>query len=63
MESIFIILDGPPDHEPPRFIEFENEQGQSVNAGDWVELADRGYWALKLPRLSRLTGARATRTP
>lgn len=49
MPSVLIIFDRPPGPEAPRFIEVENEQGESVNEGEWIELAERGYWALKLP--------------
>ena len=49
MESILIVFDGPPGPEAPRFLEVENERGESVSVGEWVELADSGLWALKLP--------------
>ena len=49
MESICIIFERPPGPEAPRFIEVEDEEGNSVSVGEWVELKDRGYWALKLP--------------
>ncbi len=48
VESICSIFDGPPGPEAPRFIEVEDAEGNSISVGDWVELEDRGYWALKL---------------
>ena len=42
-------FDRPPGPEAARFIEVENEQGESVSVGEWVELCDRGYWVPKLP--------------
>jgi hypothetical protein len=53
VESILIIFDRPPGPEAPRFIEVENERGESVSVGEWIELPDRGYWALKLPLSSQ----------
>lgn len=43
---IDIVFDGPPGPEPPRFIEVENEHGQSINFGEWLERPD-GYWVLR----------------
>jgi hypothetical protein len=40
-----IIFDGPPSHEGPRFIEVENDEGRSINAGEWNQRED-GYWEL-----------------
>jgi hypothetical protein len=45
---IDVVFDGPPGHEPPRFIEVEDEQGRSINFGEWVQRPD-GYWALRFP--------------
>jgi hypothetical protein len=42
-----VVFDGPPDHTAPRFIELENEAGQSIRFGEWVERPD-GFWALWL---------------
>ena len=45
--EVYIVFDGPPGPEGPRFIEVENNQGQSVKV-EWK--ADRfeakGYWRL-----------------
>jgi hypothetical protein len=40
------VFDGPPSHNPGRFVEVEDEAGRSVNVGEWVERPD-GYWALR----------------
>jgi len=46
-EGIKIIFDGPPSHESGRFVEVENEQGQSIDAGVWLERED-GLWELSI---------------
>lgn len=48
MTHIDIVFDGPPDHDMPRFVEVENEQGQSISVGTWLERPD-GYWVLRIP--------------
>jgi len=40
-----IVFDGPPGHEAGRFVEVENENGQSISFGEWIEY-QQGYWAL-----------------
>jgi hypothetical protein len=52
MESIRIIFDGPPGPEAPRFVEVEDEQGNSIQVGEWVETT-AGFWALRLPLSSQ----------
>jgi hypothetical protein len=47
MSHIDVVFDGPPDHQMPRFIEVENEQGQSIKIGDWLQRPD-GYWVLRI---------------
>jgi hypothetical protein len=42
-----VIFDGPPSHEPGRFIEIEDPEGKSIQAGEWIDRGD-GYWALHL---------------
>lgn len=42
-----IVFDGPPSHEPGRFVEVEDSHGCSVNAGEWLQRPD-GYWVLRL---------------
>jgi hypothetical protein len=44
---IRILFDGPPSHESGRFIEVENEKGESISFGEWVEQGD--YWVLQFP--------------
>lgn len=44
---IDIVFDGPPGHEAGRFVEVENQNGQSIGLGKWVERAD-GFWALRI---------------
>lgn len=44
---IDIVFDGPPEHKAGRFVEVEDEQGQSINAGEWIQRPD-GYWALRI---------------
>jgi len=46
---IDIVFDGPPSHEAGRFVEVENPEGASINAGEWVQRPD-GYWVLRIRR-------------
>jgi hypothetical protein len=48
--TINIIFDGPPDYKGGRFIEVENDKGESINIGEWVERED-GLWALRITEL------------
>lgn len=45
---VYIIFDGPPGHDMPRFVEIENADGHSVKAGEWLQRPD-GFWALRFP--------------
>ena len=46
---IDIVFDGPPSHESGRFIEVENEQGQSIKVGEWIKPElENGYWRLRI---------------
>lgn len=47
MSYVDIVFDGPPTHEPGRFVEVENSEGVSIRFGEWVERTD-GFWALRL---------------
>ena len=47
-EFIRIVFDGPPSHESGRFIEVENEHGESISFGEWIEGED-GLWYLQFP--------------
>jgi hypothetical protein len=50
-----VVFDGPPSHESGRFVEVEDPDGKSVNAGQWIDRGD-GMWALRLPRLATRAG-------
>ena len=41
-----IVFDGPPSHESGRFVEVENDKGESVKFGEWVHRPD-GFWVLR----------------
>lgn len=47
LTTVDVLFDGPPSHQPGRFIEVETLDGRSVRAGDWIDRGD-GYWALRL---------------
>lgn len=47
MAKINIIFDGAPGQQSGRFVEVEDENGKSINAGKWVERKD-GLWALEI---------------
>ena len=42
------VCDGPPGHEPGRFVELENQRGEGLGLGEWREM-DNGMWALCIP--------------
>ena len=44
---IDIVFDGLPGPEGPRFVEVENDEGASINAGEWIERED-GFAALRI---------------
>jgi hypothetical protein len=46
-KKIRILFDGPPGPESGRFIEVEDEEGKSFNAGPWTE--EDGVWVLTIP--------------
>lgn len=48
---IDIVFDAPPGPEPSVFIEVEDDTGKSIKFGEWVEQAEGGYWALRIPDL------------
>ncbi|MET0984071.1 MAG: hypothetical protein ABW034_01560 [Steroidobacteraceae bacterium] len=39
--TIDIVFDGPP--ENARFVEVENERGESIRVGEWIK-RDDGHW-------------------
>lgn len=48
MSAYHIVFDGFPSPDGPRFIEVENDEGKSINAGTWAKRPD-GLCALVLP--------------
>lgn len=46
-QHIDIVFDGPPGPEAGRFVEVENDAGESIKFGEWVQRPD-GYWALRI---------------
>jgi hypothetical protein len=47
MSNLNIIFDGPPAAQSGRFIEVEDDEGRSINAGEWIDRGD-GTWVLRL---------------
>ena len=45
---IDIVFDGPPGPCSGRFVEVENDLGESIRIGEWVDRGD-GLWALRIP--------------
>jgi len=45
-KHIDIVFDGPPGPEAGRFVEIENDKGESISLGDWRKRED-GYWVLR----------------
>lgn len=43
-----IVFDGPPGPEAPRLIDVVDEEGRSVEFGEWIERPD-GTWVLRIP--------------
>ena len=52
-EFIDIVFDGEPAHEGARFVEVENDRGESITFGKWLK-RDDGYWVLRImtPKLA-----------
>jgi hypothetical protein len=48
-EYVDIVFDGPPGRDGPRLIEVENDKGQSISLGAWLQRPD-GYWVLRFDR-------------
>lgn len=46
---INIIFDGPPGHKSGRFVEVELDNGESINAGEWIQKGK--FWALRITEL------------
>lgn len=45
--TVDVVLDGPPNADPGRFVEVETLEGRSTRAGRWIDRGD-GTWALRL---------------
>lgn len=45
--AINIIFDGPPGPIAGRFVEVENDEGESINVGEWKQKSDN-YWTLRI---------------
>jgi hypothetical protein len=43
-----IVFTGPPDEQPPGFVEVEDTEGRSIRFGEWIERVD-GHWVLRIP--------------
>jgi len=48
--ALNIIFDGPPGPEAGRFVEVENDFGESIRAGEWSENGD-GTWTLRIKEM------------
>lgn len=48
--ALHIIFDGPPGPEGGRFVEVENDFGESVKAGEWLK-NDDGTWTLRIDEI------------
>ena len=48
--AINIIFDGPPGPEAGRFVEVENDAGESISIGEWSERED-GFWSLRITEI------------
>jgi len=48
--ELVILFDGPPSHQSGRFVECEDSNGKSVNAGTWNK-RDDGLWELRITEL------------
>lgn len=46
---IDVVFDGPPSYESGRFVEVEDAEGRSFNAGEWIDRGN-GLWALRISR-------------
>lgn len=58
MEEVYVIFDGPPSHEGPRFIEVEDADGKSIGGIQWERMPN-GWWRLG-PLLKRADPDRVT---
>jgi len=54
-KEIFIVFDGAPGPDAPRFVKVEDADGHGVKIGTWVDRGN-GYWALRI-RPSEIEGS------
>ena len=48
-DPVYVIMDGPPGPHPGRFVEVEDEDGNSLNVGEWSKHPTAtGLWRLKV---------------
>ena len=47
MAAVNVVFDGPPPHEPGRFVEFGTDEGRSVKVGEWRQRPD-GWSVLRI---------------
>ena len=47
IEAVNIIFDGPPGPTAGRFVEVEDDAGNSLRIGEWIERPD-GLWSLRI---------------
>lgn len=45
---IYIVFDGPPGPDGPRFVEVEDDKGRSIDIGKW-DVHDDQLWSLRIP--------------
>ena len=46
-KKLRIVFDGPPGPIGGKFVEVENERGESIRCGEWVQVGE--YWILEIP--------------
>lgn len=47
IDFIDVVFDGPPGPVSGRFVEVEDQDGNGVKIGQWIE-RDNGHWALRI---------------
>jgi len=45
-KHVDVVFDGPPSNESGRFVEVENDKGESIKFGEWIK-RDDGYWVIR----------------
>jgi len=59
--AINIVLDGCPGPKGERFVRIENDAGEFISIGTWIEDAD-GLWRLRIDSIPRVDGEDARNT-